>query len=150
MIRNYQQFILENTSTEISDLIDDTFVEMCDSHGLDFRTQDGFFVNTIGDNRPINFLPERLFDDVKKLFDEQNEEMIVKKSIQITFLKSESWSNNWVGEISDESKVEKLNKDFNSCVDKFNRMNKTNFHLSHLPDEIKSTFWQIVFYVVEN
>lgn len=146
MIGNYQQFILENTSTEISDLIDDTFVEMCDSHGLDFRTQDGFFVNTIGDNRPINFL----LDDVKKLFDEQNEEMIAKKAIQITFIKSESWSHNWIGEISDESKVEKLNKDFNSCVDKFNRMNKTNFHLSHLPDEIKSTFWQIVFYVVEN
>ena len=84
------------------------------------------------------------------MFRDQGETLIYKKAFQITFLKSEAWSHHYVGEISDEKKIESLNKDFSDCVKKFNRMNQTNFRLTYLPDEIKETFWQIVFYLVEN
>ena len=149
MIKKYNLF-LESIEQNINHLIEDAFVPMCDEHGLDFRTMKGYFVNTMGSNVPNQWITHGLIDDVKFMFREQGEQLIYKKAIQVTFLRSESWSQNYVGEISDEKKIESLNKDFNDCIKRFNRMNQTNYKLTHLPDEIKQTFWQIVFYLVES
>ena len=153
MIKNFESFLFENLIvkyTEISELIEDAFTPMCDNNGLDFRLMEGYFVNTIGSDVANQWITHQLLDDIKFIFREEGENPIIRRAIQITFLKSESWSNQSVGEISDEQKINQLNKDFEDGVKKFNKMNKTNYTLVNLPSEIKSTFWQLVFYVVKD
>ena len=62
MIKKYNLF-LESIEQNINHLIEDAFVPMCDEHGLDFRTMEGYFVNTMGSNVP-NHLP----DEIKQTF----------------------------------------------------------------------------------
>ena len=51
----FNQFVLENISTQqIEELIEDAFIPMCDSHGLDFRIMEGYFVNTMGSDLATN------------------------------------------------------------------------------------------------
>lgn len=152
MIKRFKDFINENKLdyTEIENLIEDSFTPMCDQYGLDFRLMEGYFVNTMGSDSATNWITHQLLDDVKFMFRDQGEKLVYKRAFQITFLKSESWSNHYVGEISDEEKVELLNKDFQEGVKKFNRMNRSDYKLTYLPEEIKPTFWQIIFYVVED
>jgi hypothetical protein len=152
MIKNFESFINENKLdyTKISELIEDAFTPMCDNNGLDFRLMEGYFINTIGSDVANQWITHQLLDDIKFIFREQGEKLISKRAIQITFLKSEAWLNHHVGEISDDQRIDQLNKDFQDGVKTFNKMNVTNFKLTRLPDEIKKTFWQIVFYVIED
>lgn len=145
----YNLFILENSNQEIENLIEDTFTPMCDNHGLDFRVMKGWFVNTYYSDEPNTWVTDSILSEVEKVLNDNGVKVVKRRAYQITFLKSESWSHNWVGEISDDKKIENLNKDFQEGLNRFNRFSK-NFELMHLPDEIKSSFWQIVFYVVEN
>lgn len=145
----YNQFILENSNQEIEILIEDTFTAMCDNNGLDFRIMQGWFVNTYYSDEPNTWITDSLLPEVEKVLLDNGFNPVKRKAFQITFMKSESWSHHWFGEISDDKKIENLNKDFQEGLNRFNRFN-TNFRLVHLPDEIKPTFWQIVFYVVEN
>lgn len=147
MISKFYEY---SSYSEVENLIEDTFTYMCDGHGLDFRLMDGIFINTLTSDEPSQWMTIGLLDECKKLFNEAGKKLNTKKAYQVTFMKSETWSTHWIGEISDKEKVEKLNKMFEYGINKFNKMSKGKYELCYLPDEIKETFWQIVFYVVEN
>ncbi len=148
MIRRFKDFINESIdSVEIRNLIEDSFTPMCDENGMDFEIIEGYFINTIGSNIANQWITHQLLGDVKFMFREENAELIYKRAFQVTFLKNEVWSHRHIGDISDVDKIESLNMDFQEGIRKFNRFN-SNYKLVNLPSEIKSTFWQIVFYVV--
>ena len=144
----FEQFIYESIETQIYEIVEDAFTSVCDDYSLNFDVSYGYFINSIHSNETTNWITGNMLKDVKALFDQNNYKLISKKGVQICFINNEPFTIHREYEITKEKDITKLKRDFEESLERFKKLNQTNFVVYDVTNITKES-WQIVIYLIE-
>ena len=135
-LTDYLEFILENTDRNI-ELVDDCFLEFCDTYNLDIDMESGFMVN--GSYLPGGIIPEALL-----LAKETNIDITLEDCYKVALFSKKFREGSYEGDLEIKWK-EEINVDFKNCIKRVTEI--TNLKVNYIPTTISPSFLNIIFYL---